>query len=571
VSVYNIKNIKVIMNKILIYILLLKQILSVSIEDLYLDQPQDIYDLTESLLHKFTSKHAFTLILFYNSKDPKSSIEFEKASKQSYLLGVRFGRIDIADIKLIAHDWGVKQVPAVYWVSTVDDKELVNTYNYIGYIKRKFGISTIEEVRSLKELLDKNITNENYLIVITSNLNNTEEYVDKVNLLDNAIERCGFKYIFVTDSEEVKGHLGIPNVFTVISKLYTNGTLNSELIQFKDDDFKSEENLIKVLENYSQPSFQELSKDLMAQIVQGKPSLLLIYGQETGEEDLEKAKEVLEQLSKKYRRHLLFSATHFDNLAVDIVKEVYKVQHKHLPYLLLTNARKNSTSEMDKFKIENARLDINKVDQFLTNWLEGKLEQFLISEDVSDTPDERGIFKIASSNIEQFLNQTEKNIVLLICTANRNCREFANRYLRIVSAFKTKLLFAETDPNNNEYEIDIVHKYPSLLLFKASEGSINYRTRFSNAIKYNGDLTSLNVVKWIIRETDSKGVDVPSYEDEGMIIPSDDFNIDDLLFNSSGDLDLDKVYQLEGETVLDEEFERTNVDSDGIINRDRDL
>jgi hypothetical protein len=564
-------------------LLLLKQIVSLNLEEMYLIQDLAIYDLTESTMPRFIEMKKICFILFYNTEDPQSKrplLEFEKASKQGEKMGVSFGRIDTKFNKEIMSAYNVTHIPSVLWINHADNvKEEVNTFNYIGYAKRKFGKSSIDELNSIEELRKKNTTG-NYLLIGLKDVSKAD--MDKINLLDSMAERVGFEFIYLMKNfAEMEKHYPIKTKgnMVLISNRYDNlnKTHESELIDIKDEDFK-EDKLINLLELYTMPGFQTLNKDLFFLIQSGKPSMLFIY-KDMSDKRFEKAETIMKELSQKYRRDLLFSISDFENPGIEVLKTLYNIKAEHLPFLLITKARESSALEMDKYKLENVKLSKKIFQNFISDWQDGKLKTFMVSQDADqEYPDKHGIYKVVGKNFNEFLSQKNKDLILLVCSNQTDyCTKFYERFKRMASKFKDNenLMLGQTDPTMNEYEVPIVHNFPNIFYMPANKKS--FKERFNEAMIYEGDFTSLSVADWIVKSSDGKAIAKKLDDDEKLdeeekketiINSASDFNIEDLM---KGDIDFDpsKVYKLDGDTVLDDELEKLEkMMSEGQMKKD---
>jgi hypothetical protein len=571
----------------IVLVFLLQHLLALNLEDLYLNQNMEIYDLNESSITKFIEKNPMSLILFHDYNDPKSKrmlFEFERASRHSDKHGVVYGKIDVSFNTQIAKEWKIRDIPIVYWVNTNDNtREEVYTYNYIGFIKQKLNMSSYEEILDMRDMQKRN-TSSNYLMIGLPE--EADEYMDKIKMIDNVIQRVGFTYLFITKSEEVKRFYNMSKEFSILSNRWDLFSMayDREIVNYKRKDFKNEDDLINLLELYTLPGYKKFDKDLFSLMQAGRPVILFIHDQELSDADIEKVELMFMELSKKYRRDLLFSITNFNNPGVDVIKGLYNIKSKDLPYILLTHARKNNTIEMDKFRLENVKIDKKLIEKFIRNWKMKELTSFMISEDVNDEPDKRGVLKIVSKNFEQFMSQMDKDIVLLICSnSTKSCNKFDKRYERVIQRLKdNKIIFSETDPSHNEYEVDIIQNYPNIIFLPAVFKKSDYKNRFNNdSLIYEGDFTSKNVTDWLVSNS-KMNLKVKPLENEAeinlaeanetIITSAADFSMEELInFDGrDGNFNLEKL--MSGE--MDDEIEKLKArheERNEIINLEREL
>jgi hypothetical protein len=191
-------------------------------------------------------------------------------------------------------------------------------------------------------------------------------------------------------------------------------------------------------------------------------------------------------------------------MVTTVLVEVLRFKEENSPALLITQSKPNSklADDLIKFKKENVKLTKEEIENFIINWKNGKLPHFLASEEIPENPiDDKGIHKIVGLSFDNFITTQDKDLVLAICSklANR-CIKFEERYNRTALRFKgnKQIVFATTDPNYNEYIVDIPAMFPSIYFFPAENYNLNVTERFEQKIVFKDYFTTENITKFIV-------------------------------------------------------------------------
>jgi thiol-disulfide isomerase/thioredoxin len=523
----------------------------------------NLHELNETSLPEFLTTKHYAFVKFYTPDDcpacHKLNPHYTKSAEGAKPLGVSFIKVDASANVNLAKEWGVSDYPAVFWVNNKEGirEQLKSHDNLLSFARRMLGVTKIQKVNSLDELASKNF-NTTFIIVGVDDVDTVEQ--DKIYLLEGAAEKAGINTVVLTGAKDVKDKYNVDGHFKVAVSRWdkkSNAFEESENIDLVHNDYSDEESLAKVLDFYRTKGYQVVDEDLMNIIIEeGKPSVMLIHGEETSQHDINKIDEVLRDLSHTYRKELFFSRSEHSNSAISIINEVLGVKTNHLPYLLLTHARANTAEDMDKFKLEKVNIDKTVIQNFIDQWKHGELKSFLVTEDLPErNPDERGVYKVVGQNFNEFLTQRNKDIVLHVCTPEQKaCTKFAERFNRIVEklAGNSNLVIGETDPNLNEYEVEFVQKFPNLLFFPSENDGVDVKQKFANVVVYDGDLTTAKVSEWIIQNA-KNDIKVKQLDNEDEInekeasepikpAANQALNFEDMFKGADGNMDLAKLF-----------------------------
>merc|ERR1719316_804750 len=173
---------------------------------------------------------------------------------------------------------------------------------------------------------------------------------------------------------------------------------------------------------------------------------------------------------------------------------------------------------MAKYKPETTGLDEANIRAFVTAFLEGKLKQHLLSEEIPEDWDAKPVKVLVGKNFEQVALDAEKNVLVeFYAPWCGHCKQLAPIWDKLGEKFadSADIVIAKMDSTANELEDIKIQGFPTIKLFKKGENTV---------IDYNGERTLDGLVKFI----DSDGVIGAAAEDEDEDEDEDDLGHDEL-------------------------------------------
>lgn len=211
-------------------------------------------------------------------------------------------------------------------------------------------------------------------------------------------------------------------------------------------------------------------------------------------------------LSNNLRKEIVFSYTTLKNPTVNILVDILKFTEKQLPLFLLTKSREGYEEDLDKYKVEKIGLSKDNLAKFVEDFKANKMPKFLTSEDLpKNATDQNGIYNIVGLNFEDFLKNYDKDIYLFVCSKySKNCKKFKpvlNNVGKMFQGNEHSVLIGLTDPDYNEYNVDIQQIYPSLIFLPKSAHELSSVQRFENSVFFEDVFTTQKIKNFILENT----------------------------------------------------------------------
>jgi protein disulfide-isomerase A1 len=525
----------------------------------------------------------------------------------------KYVKVDATKNENLAEKYKVESFPTILWIDNKESKITSFTgerdvETFINFAKKRLGLFNLKSLSSLQEfesLSQVSLTNKDNTLIIVLNKTTYSINESQIKKIALAAEEQGFERTLYTESPEIaesllnknKENSSNENPFYMFTLLYDkskNTFYPYERIDFDFKDFLSPSTLFS---HYKYKIFGEINNDEMNNLIErGEPTLILFHSQNklTEQEQI-----TMKEIAHKYRKVLKVFHSSISNKISSVMVEVLRIKEKMLPMLLLTEmkkgSRRNDSDDLDKFKLENVKISLEDIESFIKDWQNKKLSPFLASEDLREHPrDEFGIHKIVGLNFKEFITQQGKDIILSICSnLSKRCLKFSKIMINVAKKFRnnTNLILATTDPNFNEYDVDIPPKFPEIYFFPTDEDNLPIQDRFETRILFNGDFTTKNITEFIAinsrhnlvletldneekLELDELKLNIHSKTEDD----ESDFNFDDFLQGELGkkmqgdvDFDLSSLFSpKQGEEEKDEDLFENLDELENIPDDDED-
>ena len=182
--------------------------------------------------------------------------------------------------------------------------------------------------------------------------------------------------------------------------------------------------------------------------------------------------------------------------------------------------------DMAKYKPENGALDEANIRSFVSDFLEGKLKQHLLSEEVPEDWDAKPVKVLVGKNFEEVAKNTEKHVLVEFYApwcgklkswnnyvANAwfinvifllgHCKQLVPTWDKLGEKFADSedIVIAKMDSTANELEDIKIQGFPTIKLFKKGDNKV---------VDYNGERTLEGFTKFL----ESDGKDGAAWEGE---------------------------------------------------------
>jgi len=344
-------------------------------------------------------------------------------------------------------------------------------------------------------------------------------------LKENEIAIIGF--FKDVDSENAKTFLSVANsldsfAFGVSSNdeiISKYNTADGSVLLFKPFDEKiskfegdfDTENVKKFVQVQSLPLIVDFNHESASKIFGGlvKSHLLFFVSKKDGH--IEKYVEPLKELAKDYRENILFVTISSDEEDHARIFEFFGMAKDEVPTVRLIKLEE----DMAKYKPETNDLSVETVKDFLQRFLEGKLKQHLLSQELPEDWDKNPVKVLVSTNFDEVaLNKDKDVLVEFYAPWCGHCKQLAPIYDKLGEKYKDheSIVIAKIDSTANELEHTKISSFPTIKLFRKGDNKV---------IDYNLDRTLEDFIKFLDAggeveapaDTEEQVVDVPESEE----------------------------------------------------------
>merc|ERR1739847_90193 len=223
---------------------------------------------------------------------------------------------------------------------------------------------------------------------------------------------------------------------------------------------------------------------------------------------------ILRDMAKKNKGNMLFVTINTDEEDHKRILEFFGIVDSELP----TFRAIRLGEEMAKFKPEDDKFDAENVEKFVTDFLDGKLKQHLMSEEIPEDWDKEPVKVLVGKNFHDVAMNAEKDVLVeFYAPWCGHCKQLAPIWDKLGEKYADSetVVIAKMDSTANELEEVKVQGFPTIKLFKKGDNKV---------IDYNGERTLDGLVKFI----ESDGVHGAAAEGDEDEEDDDDLGHDEL-------------------------------------------
>merc|ERR1712079_987605 len=200
------------------------------------------------------------------------------------------------------------------------------------------------------------------------------------------------------EDEAVCSEYGVTGEGVVMVKTFDDGkaTLTEDL---------TEENIAKFVGSESLPLVIDFNHETAQKIFSGEvKSHFLMFSSAKAEDHADKL-EKLRSLAKKYKGKMLFVTINTDEEDHKRILEFFGITESELP----TYRAIKLGEDMAKYKPEDDKFE--NAEQFVTDFMEGKLKQHLMSQEIPEDWDKEGVKVLVGKNFQEVALNAEKDVL----------------------------------------------------------------------------------------------------------------------------------------------------------------
>jgi len=265
------------------------------------------------------------------------------------------------------------------------------------------------------------------------------------------------------------------------------GVTGEGIILFKDFDegknvFEGEitdEEIVKFVAANSLPLVVDFNHETASKIFGGeiKSHLLIFLSKEAGHYDAHI--EACRGAAKGFKGQVLFVTINTDEEDHARILEFFGMKKEEVPGLRIIKLEE----DMAKYKPDSYDLGENALTSFVQSFLEGKLKQHLLSQELPEDWDSEGVKTLVSSNFDEVVFNKDKDVLVeFYAPWCGHCKQLAPIFDQLGEKFKDndEILIAKMDATANELEHTKIQSFPTLKLYKKETNEV---------VDYNGART----------------------------------------------------------------------------------
>lgn len=397
--------------------------------------------------------------------------EYAKAAETLNSAGssIKLAKVDATQESELAEEHGVRGYPTLKFFrngSPIPYSGGRTAKDIVSWLNKKTGppakqLVSVDEAKAFIEA--NNVAIIGFFKEETSDL--AKAYLEVAAALDD------HPFALTTDSSVVSEY-GVDADKVVLFKKFDSGKAVYE-------GEAAAEPLKKFVQTESLPLVVEFNHDTAQKIFGGdiKSHLLLFLSQAAGHYDslLENAKAV----AGPFRDQLLFVSINADEEDHQRILEFFGMKKEEVPSMRIIKLEE----DMAKFKPANAELAADNIKSFVSDFLEGKLKQHLLSQDVPEDWDKKPVKVLVASNFDEVAFNKDKDVfVEFYAPWCGHCKQLVPIYDKLAEAFENRddVVVAKIDATANELEHTKITSFPTLKMYAKGDNKV---------IDYNGERT----------------------------------------------------------------------------------
>ncbi|KAK7066384.1 hypothetical protein SK128_028156 [Halocaridina rubra] len=303
-----------------------------------------------------------------------------------------------------------------------------------------------------------------------------------------------------------------PFAITSEDSLFSEYSVTGEgIVLFKDfDEGKNiyegditEEGVTQFVAANSLPLVVDFNHETASKIFGGeiKSHLLIFLSKEAGHYDSHLADAM--KAAKAFKGQVLFVTINTDEEDHSRILEFFGMKKDEIPGLRIIKLEE----DMAKYKPDKYDLSESGLTNFVQSFLDGKLKQHLLSEDLPEDWDKEPVKVLVASNFDEVVFNKENDVLVeFYAPWCGHCKQLAPIYDQLGEKYKDHetIIISKMDATANELEHTKIQSFPTLKLYKKETNEV---------VEYNGERTLEGLSKFM--ETGGVyGQAAPDIEDE---------------------------------------------------------
>merc|ERR1712036_163942 len=249
----------------------------------------------------------------------------------------------------------------------------------------------------------------------------------------------------------------------------------------------TEEAVAKFVSSESLPLVIDFNHETAQKIFSGEiKSHLLVFSSAKADSHADTLA-MLREIAVANKGKILFVTINTDEEDHKRILESFAIKDDELP----TFRAIKLGEDMAKYKPENDAIESANIKSFVGDFLEGKLKQHLMTEEIPEDWDKEGVKVLVGKNFHDVAMNPEKDVLVeFYAPWCGHCKQLAPIWDKLGEKYKDheSIVIAKMDSTANELEEVKVQGFPTIKLFKKGTNEI---------VDYNGDRTEDGFSKFL--------------------------------------------------------------------------
>lgn len=268
------------------------------------------------------------------------------------------------------------------------------------------------------------------------------------------------------------------------------------------------EGITKFVANAALPLVVEFNQETAQKIFSGEiKSHLLMFLSKSSDAYAEQYA-IATKLAKEHKGQILFVSIDTDEEDHKRILEFFGMKDDELPGMrIIKLAESDKAQDMAKYKPVDGSLTEENIKSFVGDYLDGKLKQHLLSEDIPEDWDATSVKVLVGKNFEEVAKDATKHVLVeFYAPWCGHCKQLVPIWDSLGEKFADRedIVIAKMDSTGNELEDIKIQGFPTIKLFKKGDNKV---------VDYNGERTLEGFSKFL----ESDGMDGSAFEE-----PEDD-------------------------------------------------
>lgn len=390
---------------------------------------------------------------------------------------VKLGKVDATEATALAEEFGVRGYPTLKFFRNGSPIEYTGgrqSDDIVNWLSKKTGPPAVvlESVEAAEKFVADNS------VVVIGFFKDQESAEAKTFLaVANAVDEYPFG---ITSDEAVYAKYEAKCGAIILFKSFDEGKAIY-------DGENTEAAIKQFVTVQSMPLIVEFNHDSAQKIFGGeiKSHLLMFLSKEAGH--IEKIANPSKEVAKDFREKVLFVSINADEEDHQRILEFFGMKKDEIPAMRLIKLEE----DMAKYKPSNDDLTVDAIRTFVQSFLDNKLKQHLLSQELPEDWDKTSVLTLVSSNFDEVVfNKDNDVLVEFYAPWCGHCKQLAPIFDQLGDKFKDNknIVVAKIDATANELEHTKITSFPTLKFYKKGDNSV---------VDYNGERTLEGFTKFL--------------------------------------------------------------------------